>query len=94
MDEEFRPEHQASIDLLERFTVVGRQFDAFPHLGGEVGAFNGFHVQIKDSGFRGGANGGVAGIGERAGLPVAEACDVVFISAEVLLFGDSVGRGQ
>jgi hypothetical protein len=33
-----------------------------------------------------GANGGVARVGERAGLPVAETGHVVLISAEVSLF--------
>jgi hypothetical protein len=36
------------------------------------------------------ANGGIAAVGKRAGLTVAETGDIVFISAEVLLFGGSV----
>jgi hypothetical protein len=34
-----------------------------------------------------GADGGVARVGERAGLPVAETGHVILISAEVSLFG-------
>lgn len=93
MDQEFRPKHEPRIDLLERFAVVGREFDAFPHFGGQVRAFNGFHVEVEDTRFGRGADGGVAGVGEGAGLSVAEAGDVVFIAAEILVLGRSVGGG-
>ena len=37
------------------------------------------------------ADGGVARVGERAGLAVAEAGDIVFVAAEILLFFSSEG---
>ena len=52
---------------------------------------NGLHVQVDGAGFGIAADGGIAGIGERAGLAVAEASDVVLIAAEVLLFRCSRG---
>ena len=51
---------------------------------------DGLHVEVQDAGLGVGADGGVAGVGQRAGLAVAEAGDVVFVSAEVLLLGGSV----
>ncbi len=92
MDQEFRPKDEPGIDLFERFAVVRGKFDTFPHFGGEVGALDGFHVEVEDAGLGRGADGGVAGVSERAGLPVAEAGDVVFISTEVFVFGGSVGQ--
>lgn len=53
-------------------------------------AFDGLHVEVDGAGFGIAANGGIAGVGEGAGLAVAEAGDVVFVAAEVLLFGRSV----
>lgn len=50
-------------------------------------ALDGLHVEVESSGIWVGADGGIAGIGERAGLPVTETCDVVFIATEVLLLG-------
>jgi hypothetical protein len=49
-------------------------------------SLNGLHVQVEGSGAGVCANGGIARVGQRAGLAVAEAGDVVFIAAEVLLF--------
>lgn len=57
-------------------------------------AFDGLHVEINRPGFGIAADGGIAGVGEGAGLAVAEAGDVVFVAAEVLLFGCSVNRGR
>ena len=54
--------------------------------------FDGFHVEVDGAGFGIAADGGIAGVGEGAGLAVAEAGDVVFVPAEVLLFGCSVCR--
>ena len=56
-------------------------------------ALDGFHVEVEGAGFGGGADGGIAGVCEGAGLAVAEAGDVVLVAAEVLLFGGSEGRG-
>ena len=50
-------------------------------------ALDGLHVEIEGSGVWIGADGGIAGVGEGAGLPVAEASDVVLIATEVLLLG-------
>lgn len=50
---------------------------------------NGLHVEVESAGFGVGADGGVAGVGEGAGLAVAEAGDIVLVAAEVLLFGGS-----
>ena len=57
-------------------------------------SLDGFHVEVDGTGFGIAADGGIAGVGERAGLAVAEAGDVVFVAAEVLLFGCSVGRSN
>lgn len=50
-----------------------------------MGALDGLHVEV-DGAVGGGADGGVTGVGEGAGLPVAETGDIVFVAAEVLLF--------
>lgn len=55
---------------------------------------DGFHVEVDGAGFRVAAYGGIAGVGEGAGLAVAEAGDVVFVPAEILLFGCSVWRAD
>lgn len=52
-----------------------------------MGPLDGLHVEVESSLFRVGADGGVARVGERAGLPVAETGHVILISAEVSLFG-------
>ena len=51
---------------------------------------DGLHVEVQHTSLRVGTDGGVAGVGEGAGLAVAEAGDIVFVSAEVLLLGGSV----
>ena len=53
---------------------------------------DGFHVEVDGAGFGIAAEGGIAGVGEGAGLAVAEAGDVILVSAEVLLFGCSISR--
>ena len=53
---------------------------------------DGFHVEVDGTSFGIATHGGIAGVGERAGLAVAEASNIVFIAAEVLLFGCSIGR--
>ena len=93
MDQKLRPVDQSLVDLLERLRVVLRQLDPFPELGGHVRALDGFHVQVQGAGSGVRADGGIAGVGEGAGLAVAEAGDVVFVAAEVLLFGGSAVRG-
>lgn len=91
MHEELRPELQSAVDLRHRLRVVCAQLDALPEFGRGVRALDRLHAQVQDDfagfGGRGGADGGVAGVGERAGLPVAEAGDVVGVAAEGLVFG-------
>lgn len=53
---------------------------------------DGLHVEVDGARFGIAADGGIAGVGEGAGLAVAEASDVVLVPAEVLLFGGSVSR--
>lgn len=53
---------------------------------------DGFHVEVEGAGFWVWADGGIAGVGEGAGLAVAKAGDVMFVAAEILLFWGSVGR--
>lgn len=53
---------------------------------------DGLHVKVDGARFGIGADGSIAGVGEGAGLAVAETCDVIFVPAEVLLFGGSVVR--
>ena len=53
---------------------------------------DGLHVEVDGTSLGIAADGGIAGVGEGAGLAVAEASNIVFIAAEVLLFGCSVGR--
>ena len=48
---------------------------------------DGFHAQVEHAGGRRGADGGVAAVGEGAGLPVAETGHVVGVAAEALIFG-------
>lgn len=55
-----------------------------------MGALDGFHVEIEGAGCSIGANRGIARVGKGAGLAVAEAGDVVFVAAKILLFGGSM----
>lgn len=55
-------------------------------------ALDGFHVEVEGAGFGVGADGGITGVGEGAGLAVAEASDIVLVAAEVLLLGGSGGK--
>lgn len=87
VDQELWPVDQALVDLLKGLGVVLRQLYALPELGWHVCALDGLHVEIEGSGVWVGADGGIAGVGEGAGLPVAEASDVVLIATEVLLLG-------
>lgn len=58
-----------------------------------MGALDGLDVEVEAAGGGVGADGGIAGVGEGAGLAVAEARHVVFIAAEVCCFcGESVTR--
>lgn len=51
-----------------------------------MGSFDRLHVQVHDAGLRIRPHGSVPGVGQRAGLPIAETADIVFIAAEVLAF--------
>ena len=53
---------------------------------------DGLHVEVDGTSFGIATDGGITGVGEGAGLAVAEASYIVFIAAEVLLFGCSVGK--
>lgn len=86
MDQEFRPVDQSVVNLGERFLVVLRQLDAFPQLAGHVRALNGLHVEVEGARVGVGADGSITRVREGAGLAIAEAGDIVLISAEVLLF--------
>ena len=86
MHEELGPVDELRVDLLEGFGIIGRELDALPELGGEVRALDGLDVEVEDAGFGVGAHGGIAGVGEGAGLPVAEAGDVVLVAAEGFFF--------
>lgn len=92
MDEEFGPVDEPGVDLLERLAVVLAQFDLLPKLRGRVLPLDGLHVEVDGARFGIAADGGIAGVGEGAGLAVAEASDVVFVAAEVLLFGGSISK--
>lgn len=50
-------------------------------------ALDGLHVEVEGAGLGVCADGGIAGVCERAGLSVAEAGDIVFVATEVLLLG-------
>lgn len=89
MYQELRPVNETLIDLLKCFGVILRQFNALPQLRGHVRSLDGFHIEVQRARFGVGADSGIAGVSKRAGLTIAEACNVVFIAAEVLLFGGS-----
>lgn len=90
MHQELGPVDEALVELFEGFRVVGGEAHALPPFAGHVGAFDGLGVEVHGACFGVGAHGCVAGVGEGAGLAVAEAADVVFISAEVLFFCCSI----
>ena len=54
-----------------------------------MGALDGFQVEVENPSCWVGPHGGIAGVGERAGLAIAEASDIVGVAAEVLLFSCS-----
>ena len=89
MHEELRPELQVFVDLIEGGGVVWSQLDALPPFVRLMRAFDGFHAEVEGACGGVGADRGVARVGERAGLAGAEAGDIVFISAERLVFGGS-----
>jgi hypothetical protein len=90
VNEKFRPESQSLVDDFERFGVVGRQSNALPPFTWHVRSFDGFQVEVQAAGCGVSSNSGVSRIGQRAATAVAESGDIVFISAEVLIFGGSV----
>lgn len=47
-------------------------------------SLNGLHVEV-DGAVGGAADGGISAVGEGAGLPVAETCNIVLVAAEVLV---------
>ena len=55
-------------------------------------SLDGLHVEVDGAGFGIAADCSIARVGKRAGLAVTETGDVVFITAEILLFGCSSGR--
>jgi len=85
--EELGPELQALVDLRQRFGVVVRQAYALPPFRGRVRALYRAREEVQAPCVRGGADRRVARVGERAGLAVAEARDVVFVAAECLVLG-------
>lgn len=85
--QELGPVFQSGIDHRQGSLVVVAELDPLPELGGQMRTLDGLHVEIESALLRVGAYGGVAGVGKRAGLPVAETGHIVLISAEVSLFG-------
>ena len=81
------------VDLRQSRGVVLGEFDALPEFGRRVGALDRLEAEVEDPCGWGGADRGVAGIGEGTGLSTAEAGDIVFISTEVLGFRCPVVRG-
>lgn len=91
MQQELGPVDETLVDLLEGFGVVVRQADLLPPLAGHVGALGRLDVEVEALGVGVGADRGIAAVGQRARLAVTEARDIVFVAAEVLVFGCSVG---
>lgn len=89
MDEKLRPVDESLVNLLERFRIGRGELYAFPEFGGQMCSLDCFHVEVEGAGNWVSADGGIARICKGTGLPVAEAGDVVFISAEVLALGGS-----
>ena len=54
----------------------------------------GLDEQTQCAGLGVGTDGGVARVGERAGLAVAEAGEVIFVAAEGLLLAGKSGRAE
>lgn len=52
-----------------------------------MGPLDRLHIEVEGAGPGVCTDGGIATIGEGAGLPVAESSDVVLVTAEGLLFG-------
>lgn len=84
MNQEFRPVDQSIVNLRQCFRVVLRQLDSFPEFGRRVCAFDSLHVEVEGTCVGVRADGGIATVGEGAGLAVTEAGDIVFVAAEVL----------
>lgn len=82
VDLEGRPVDEVLVDLLEGPCVGLVEAHFFPELVREVGAFGCLHVQVADALLL--ADGGVLGVGQRAGLAVAETGEVELVAAEVL----------
>jgi hypothetical protein len=93
VDQELRPVDQLVVNGRKGFLVVRGKPDFLPPLCGQVGTLGSLEVEVQ--GVCGGVwtNGGVARVGERAGLSAAEACDIMFISTEGLGFRIESGRG-
>ena len=87
MNEEFRPVDQSLVNLLEGFGVVLRKLYALPEFAGGMCALDGLHVEVDCAGARVGTDGGIARVGQGAGLSIAETGDIVFVSTEILLLG-------
>lgn len=85
--DEARPVQQRGVDLFTRFLHVFREFYFFPHSGRECTAFRRLHIQVAYPFFL--LDRGVYGVRQRAGGSVAQAGEVVFISAEI-----RAGRGD
>ena len=90
MHQILRPELQLFVYLRERLRVVLAEFDPRPEFCGGVRPLDGFRAEVQEAGRGGGADGGVAGVCQGTGLPVAEARQVVGVAAEGV---EGVGLG-
>ena len=52
-----------------------------------MSTLNGFHIKVENTCFGIGSDSSIAGVCKWAGLPVTKTCDIVFISAEILILG-------